>query len=456
MSSLRPNIILINADDLGYGDLGCYGSTLNQTPHLNRLAAEGLRLTDFYQASPICSPSRGAMMTGCYPPRIGFHDFGGHSVLFPGQPYGLDPSEITIARLLKNTGYATACVGKWHCGDQPSFLPCQHGFDSYFGLPYSNDMGRQSRANGKVSPYPPLPLMRNGEVIQQQPDQDALTERYVAESQAFIRAQAGHPFFLYLAHFHVHLPHYVSAPFLKQSRNGPYGAAVAAIDWSVGAIRQTLSELGIAENTLILFTSDNGSRARGEGGSNGPLRGHKTQTWEGGMRLPAILHWPAGITAGQVRSDVCSSLDLLPTFCHLAGTHPPTDRVIDGRNIAALLHGEDLPEQPFFYYVQHRLEAVRCGRWKRHVYKGDQPHDALYDLEQDPGETTNVAQHQPQVVAELDSLLAACRRDLGDSVTTTSGNGCRSLGEVNNPQPLTCYDPAHPYIVALYDLPESG
>jgi len=262
------------------------------------------------------------------------------------------------------------------------------------------------------------------------------------------------PFFLYLAHFHVHLPHYVSAPFLKQSRNGRYGAAVAAIDGSVGAIRHTLDEFGIAEDTLILFTSDNGSRARSEGGSNGPLRGHKTQSWEGGMRLPAILHWPAGITAGQVRSEVCSSLDLLPTCCHLAGINPPTDRVIDGGDISAVLRGENVSERPFFYYVQHRLEAVRYGRWKRHVYKGDQPHDALYDLEQDPGETTNLAQHPPQVVAELDALLAACRQDLGDSVTATSGNGCRSLGEISDPQPLTASDPAHPYL-ALYDLTEA-
>lgn len=455
-SASRPNIILINADDLGYGDLGCYGSTVNATPHLDRLCAEGLKFTDFYQASAICTPSRGALMTGCYPPRIGFTTYGQHGVLFPGQPYGLDPSEITVARLLKDAGYATACVGKWHCGDQAPFLPTAHGFDRYFGLPFSNDMGRQQRKDGSISPWPPLPLLRNSTVIQEQPEQDSLTERYVEESLDFIRSQAGSPFFLYLAHFHVHLPHYVSARFLRESRNGRYGAAVAAIDWSVGAIRFELERLGLSDNTLIIFTSDNGSRARDEGGSNGPLRGHKGQTWEGGMRLPCIAHWPARIASGQVSDAVCASIDLLPTLCAVAGTAPATDRTIDGRDISALFDGGDFVERPFFYYHLHRLEAVRSGRWKRHVQKGDQPHRALYDLVADPAETTDVAAAHPTVVAELDALLQACREDLGDSITGMAGQHCRPLGKVSDPKPLTTYDPNHPYLVALYDLPEAG
>ena len=216
-AATRPNIILINCDDLGYGDLGVYGSTANKTPAIDRLAAEGVRFTDFYMASPVCSPSRGAMMTGCYPPRIGFGMFDGHMVLFPGQAVGLNPSEITIARLLKEAGYATSHIGKWHCGDQPEFFPTEHGFDEYYGLPYSNDMGRQHHS---WKPYPPLPLMENGEVIEEQPDQASLTERYLERSLRFIRKNRDRPFFLYLAHMHVHLPHYAPERFRKQSYNG--------------------------------------------------------------------------------------------------------------------------------------------------------------------------------------------------------------------------------------------
>lgn len=452
----RPNIILINADDLGYGDLGCYGSTVNDTPHLDRLCAEGLKLTDFYQASPICTPSRGAMMTGCYPPRIGFTTYGEHAVLFPGQPYGLNPNETTMARLLQNAGYATACVGKWHCGDQPPFLPTAHGFDRYFGLPYSNDMGRQQRPDGQISPWPPLPLLRDSEVIQAQPDQTSLTERYVEESVRFLRDQAAGPFFLYLAHFHVHLPHYVAECHLTSSRNGRYGAAVAAIDWSVGVLRHELARLGIADHTLIVFTSDNGSRVNGEGGSNGALRGTKRETWEGGMRLPGIIHWPTRIAPGQVSDAVCSSLDLLPTFCALAGASVPQDRIIDGRDISTLFAGGALAERPFFYFLQHRLEAVRLGRWKRHAHKGKDPHRGLYDLVTDPGETTDVAAQHADIAAGLDRLLANCRVDLGDSLTGVAGRNCRPLGEVSDPKPLTSYDPNCPYIIALYDLPEAG
>ena len=228
----RPNIILINCDDLGYGDLGCYGSTINSTPALDRMAREGMRFTDFYMASPVCSPSRGAMMTGCYPPRIGFGAFEGRLVLFPGHAVGLNPEEITVARLLSDAGYATKLVGKWHCGDQPEFLPTRHGFDSYYGIPYSNDMGRQREDDT----WPPLPLVRDEDVIQQQPDQAALTERYVEESVRFIRDNRDRPFFLYLAHMHVHLPIYPSARFMRESRNGRYGGAVACVDWATDVL----------------------------------------------------------------------------------------------------------------------------------------------------------------------------------------------------------------------------
>jgi len=251
----QPNIVLINCDDLGYGDLGCYGSTRNQTTAIDKLATEGVRLTDFYMASPVCSPSRAAMLTGCYPPRIGFAKFGNHAVLYPGDRYGLHPEELTTAKVLKDGGYRTRLVGKWHCGDQPEFLPTRHGFDGFYGLPYSNDMGRQNPDDT----FPPLPLMHNESVIQEQPDQTSLTERYVEDCVRFIRsyAEASDPFFLYLAHFHVHVPHYTAPRFMRKSRNGAYGAAVAAIDWSVDVLMTELRRLGLDENTLVIFTSDN-------------------------------------------------------------------------------------------------------------------------------------------------------------------------------------------------------
>ena len=262
----QPNIILINCDDLGYGDLGCYGSQINQSPYLDQMAAEGIRFTDFYMASPVCSPSRGAMLTGCYPPRIGFAEFDGNWVLFPGDALGLNPEENTIASLLKKQEYATKIVGKWHCGDQKEFLPTRHGFDSYYGIPYSNDMGIQSEKDT----HPPLPLLLDEQVIQAQPDQASVTERYVEESVRFIRTNREQPFFLYFAHMYVHLPIYPPDRFIRESNNGRYGAAVQAIDWSVGVLLHELKQLGLDQNTLVIFTSDNGSRARGEGGSNCP------------------------------------------------------------------------------------------------------------------------------------------------------------------------------------------
>jgi arylsulfatase A len=471
---LKPNIILINCDDLGYGDLGCYGSTINKTPAIDRMAAEGTRFTDFYMASPVCSPSRGAMLTGCYPPRIGFGDFDGRWVLFPGMALGLNPNEVTVARTLKDAGYDTKIVGKWHCGDQKEHLPTRHGFDSYYGIPYSNDMGIQKENDTN----PPLPLLRDETVIQAQPDQRGITERYVEESVRFIRDKAASktPFFLYLAHMHVHLPHYPPERFVRESENGVYGAAVAAIDWATDVLLHELKALGLDEDTLVIFTSDNGSRMQGQGGSNGELRGIKGSTWEGGMRVPMIARWPGKIPAGEVSSEITLSMDLCPTLTGVGGGTMPNDRVIDGKDIQPILFGTDgakSEHDAFFYYKRKVLEAVRSGKWKLHlrrenrVKKGNPTVQAenvtvleeiqeLYDLEKDIGETTNVYEQHPDVVADLMAKAEACRKDIGDSALDIEGENIRPIGQVDDPDTLTHLDADHPYMIAMYDLKERG
>lgn len=460
-STSKPNIILINCDDLGYGDLGCYGSTRNKTPHLDRMAAEGMRFTDFYMGSPVCTPSRSAMLTGCYPPRISMADFDGRWVLFPGQPYGLNPDESTVASLLKEEGYATKIVGKWHCGDQPEFLPTRHGFDSYYGIPYSNDMGIQFEDDI----YPPLPLLLDEEVIQAQPDQAAITERYVEESVRFLRENHDRPFFLYFAHMYVHVPIYPPAHFLRESENGRYGAGVQAIDWSVGVLLYELKQLGLDENTLVIFTSDNGSRARDEGGSNAPLRSYKGTTWEGGQRVPCIMRWPGEIPAGTVCNELTTAMDLCPTLATVGGAEMPTDRIIDGKEIGPLMRAEEdavSPHEVFFYYLMNNLMAVRVGKWKLHVNeivwpdRKFEPIAALYDLDADVGETNNLYDQHPDIVADLEAKLATCRQDLGDAMTGVVGQNVRPVGRVDNPDTLTHYDPEHPYIIAMYDLQDRG
>ncbi len=477
----QPNVVLINCDDLGYGDLGCYGSTLNATPTLDQMAEEGARFSDFLMASPVCSPSRAAMLTGCYPLRIGFGGEQGGGlggVLFPGWPIGLHPEEVTIARALRNAGYATMAVGKWHCGDQPEFLPTNHGFDEWFGLPYSNDMGRQTPAPGEATdeemravlsdmgvtyPWvrPPLPLMDGNEVIEQQPDQASLTGRYVERAVRFVRHSRDRPFFLYLAHLYVHLPIYVQERFLSESRNGPYGGAVASIDWATSVILHELRQLGLDEQTLVIFTSDNGALAenRGGSGSNAPLRGSKGTTWEGGQRVPCLMRWPGHIPPGTVVDAMATSMDLLPTLASLCGATLPPDRTIDGERISGLVGvGPDVPDptRPFVYILDGSIEALRSGRWKLHVRKRDRVLNELYDLEADIGETTDVALDHADVVERLTRLLDEARADLGDDATGTKGSGVRPIGRVVDPKPLTTYDPQHPYYLAEYDLSDRG
>ncbi|MFB3902373.1 MAG: sulfatase-like hydrolase/transferase [Acidobacteriota bacterium] len=437
-----PNLIIILADDMGYGDVGCFGATRHRTPHLDRMAAEGIRLTSFYSASGVCSPSRASLMTGCYPRRVNLHqDEEQRWVLFPGSSTGLNPAEVTIAEVLKQAGYATAAIGKWHLGDQPEFLPTRQGFDSYFGLPYSNDMW----IGNKRQSFPPLPLLRGETVIEEEPEQALLTKRYTEEAIRFIENHRDRPFFLYLAHTMPHVPVAASPPFAGKSANGAYGDAIEELDWSVGEIMKALMSQGIDEQTLVLFTSDNGaegSRVK----STGPLRGGKGSTREGGMRVPCIVRWPGRLEAGRVCDELTSTLDLLPTFAKLAGAQLRSDRIIDGVDIWPVLSAcAPSPRRALFYYARDQLQAVRAGKWKLHVpRKVEFPvvEDGatelplrLYDLSQDPAEQTNLADQFPQVVERLQSLLEEAREDLGDG--SRQGKNQRPAGRVKTPRFLT-------------------
>ncbi len=438
-----PNFVIIFCDDLGYGDIGPFGSKKHRTPNLDRMAAEGMRFTDFYSTSGVCSPSRSSLMTGCYPRRVGLHqNEKGGWVLFPGNQRGLNPREITVSEVLKKRGYATAIVGKWHLGDQPDFLPTRQGFDQYFGIPFSNDMG-----HGYNKRYPPLPLLRDEEVIETEPDQSQLTPRYTAQAVKFITANKDKPFFLYLPHTFPHNPIYASERFAGKSANGRFGDAVEEIDWSTGEILGTIKKLGIDRQTLVIFTSDNGAAPRW-GGSNAPLRGFKGSTWEGGMREPCIMRWPGKIPAGTACRELASTLDLMPTLAKLAGTTAPTDRIIDGKDIWPLISGREgakSPHEAFFYYRVADLQAVRSGKWKLHLArkqpvrgKPAEPRQVapqLYDLESDPGEQNNLARQHPEVVRRLEALAEACRQDLGDG--RRQGKNCRPPGHVQDAKTLT-------------------
>ena len=410
----KPNFIIIYTDDLGYNDLGCYGSKSIKTPHIDKMASNGLRLLDFYAASASCTPSRAALMTGSYPGRVGMNN-----VLMPdskdkhtGKILGLNPEETTIAEVVKMAGYSTACIGKWHLGDEPHFMPNNHGFDDFFGIPYSNDMIPKR--------FPDLPLMRNQEVVETNPDQDYLTKRLTEESIRFIEKNKDNPFFLYLAHPMPHRPCHASPEFLKRfsekqlkkvgpaedkkSRDFLYPASVEEIDWSTGEILKKLENLGLEENTLVIFTSDNGPKV----GSAKPFSGKKGSVFEGGHRVPAVIQWKGTIPAGVESSQLITGMDFLPTFAHLAGATLPEHLDIDGINVSSYLttDAKKAPVDRTFYY-NHGGTAIRHGDWKYHSKK-----KALYNLKTDPGEKKNLAKNNSEKVQELITLLNEVQTDI--------------------------------------------
>lgn len=417
------NYVVIFCDDLGYGDLGCYGSKKNRTPRIDQLAAEGMRFTDFYSSSPVCTPSRASLMTGCYARRVGMHeDATGHWVLIPRSRRGLHPDERTLAEVLKSRGYATACIGKWHLGDQPRHLPAEHGFDYFFGIPYSNDMQAAGRGD------PPLPLVEQTRVIEAPAEQATLTRRYTAKAIDFLEQHHSRPFLLYLPHTFPHLPLFASPDFHGKSSNGRYGDAVEEIDWSTGQILDCLDRLGVANNTLVIFTSDNGSNGR-NGGSNAPLAGNKGTTMEGGMRVPMIARLPGRIPAASVCPELTSTMDLLPTFCALSGAEIPANR-IDGFDISPLLFDSDgacSPYEAFYYFRRRQLQAVRWGPWKWHLpleksyprwtdtgSVGPGRPGMLVNLREDLQETTDVAAAHPEVLLKMRALADAAIARLGN------------------------------------------
>lgn len=448
-----PNIVLFFVDNLGHGDLGCTGSTLHRTPRIDALATHGTRLTSFYSASGVCTPSRAALLTGCYPRRVGMHesDTGG-AVLQPVAARGLHPDEVTIAEVLKAAGYATGIFGKWHLGDQPAFLPTRQGFDVFFGIPYSDDMTpREGR------PWPPLPLLSGEQVIEAPVDRTLLARRCTEAAVRFIDAHAEQPFFLYLPH---PMPGSTQHPFASEafqgkSRNGAYGDSVEELDWATGEVLDALERHHLTDETLVIWTSDNGAPRRNPPqGSCAPFKGHGYDTSEGAMRMPCLVQWPGHVPAGGVCDALISTMDLLPTCAHLAGAELPGRR-IDGHDISSILLGDsDTTSSPwdtigFGYYRLGQLQAIRAGRWRldlplpeKFVTLGRRTEPAacaLYDVANDLAQADEVADDHPDVVARLMQLAAAIRQEIGD--IDQPGRGERAAGKVTNPVPLLASPP---------------
>ena len=454
-----PNIVLIFMDDMGYADIGSFGATAYETPNLDRLAKQGRRFTDFVTSSAVCSASRAALLTGCYHRRVGIS-----GALFPKANKGLNQDETTIAEICKSKGYATACVGKWHLGHLQPFLPLQHGFDHYFGLPYSNDMWPHhpdylpKTAKHKRKSFPPLPLFEDNTVIDPDVDGDdhaQLTVQYTEKSVAFIKENQDKPFFLYLPHTMVHVPLYVSERFKGKSDAGLFGDVMMEVDWSVGQIMNTIDECGLADNTLIIFTSDNGPwLAYGDhAGSAAPLREGKQTMFEGGYRVPTIMRWTNKITADTDCHELASTIDILPTVAHLIGAELPTKK-IDGLDISPLLLGGEEVKSPrksfYCYYGGGQLHAVRDGQWKLHFphkyrsmeagkagaggvpgkAKGQETAEELYDLMNDVGERKNLIQQRPEIADRLRQMANQARMDLGDTSENIKGQGLRTAGKI--------------------------
>ncbi|MEO1496922.1 MAG: sulfatase [Planctomycetota bacterium] len=454
-----PNVVVILIDDMGYADIGPFGCTAYPTPHLDRMAAEGRVFTDFHAGSAVCSESRAALLTGCYAKRLSLS-----GALFPGDPVGLHPEEVTLAELCRAEGYATACYGKWHLGDRPEWMPTRQGFDDYFGLLYSNDMwpyrdGEHTLERGRrrwgSGPAPPLPLHDGERIVDTNvtpDDQRRLTTRYTERAVAFIEEHARErPFLLYVPHSMVHVPLYVSEKFAGKSGAGLYGDVVMELDWSVGQILTAVDGAGVGDNTLVVFMSDNGPWLSfgDHGGRADPLREGKNTIWEGGHRSPCVVRWPARVPAGTRCDELATAIDLLPTVAALIGAEPP-DRAIDGVDISGLLSGDlDVsPREVLYGYHRGGLKSVRDRRWKLilpHKYPSivaGQPGAAgrpgryervsvgleLYDLKSDVGETRNVAEEHPEIVARLQTHAEAARSELGDALTGRVGTAVRPAG----------------------------
>lgn len=454
VSENKPNIIIILTDDLGYADVGSYGAGGFETPNLDRLAEEGLRFTSFYTPASVCTPSRAGLLTGRYPMRTGLP-----RVIFPRETIGLNASELTMAELLKDKGYATSAIGKWHLGAHPDFFPTSHGFDQFFGLPYSNDMSPVPENNPNEEArknFPPLPLIEDTTIVEREPDQAELLHRFTDRAVEFIEANREQPFFLYYALHFPHVPIFATERFRGSTQRGLYGDVISEIDWSVGQIIQALEERGLREHTLVVFTSDNGPWLvfGDHGGSAGHLREGKITTFEGGHRVPAIVSWPGYIPEGKVTDQVATSMDLMPTIAHIIDSELPEDVVIDGHNVWPILSGKSGAESPYnktplYFYIDENLQAVRLGPWKLHIphnylgvgkpgaggamgeYKTGKIGLSLFNLKEDPGETTNLADEYPEVSERLMGFIESGRKELGDAITGTPGADRGTPGKVD-------------------------